>query len=255
MSQGKFVWYDLMADDIEGAKAFYTDVVGWDARDSELRNGAYKVFFAGPEMVGGVMAISDEARVAGARPRWSGYIAVDDVDGVAERAKMAGGEIRRRPEDVEGLGRVAVVADPHGAAFILVRRANDPGCLEQTPGTPGLIGWHELQAGDLDSDFAFYSGLFGWAKEEAMDIGPLIVYQTFSKGGPAFGGMMTRLSVMHAGPSWLYYFNVEDVLSTIGRVVRNGGKVVHGPLHTPSNQLIAQCLDPQGAMFALIGPA
>lgn len=252
--QGKFVWYDLMADDIDAARAFYTNVVGWDARASGLRDGAYTTFLAGPRTIGGVSPISAGARANGVRPHWSGYIAVDDVDCFSARVKSAGGEIHRPPEDIDGFGRLAVVSDPHGARFILLQGAKDPTPVHHLPGAPGHIGWHELQAGDLDSDFAFYSDLFGWARAEAMDVGPLVVYQTFSKGGPAFGGMMTRLSVMPS-PHWLYYFNVEDVVATIGRVVRNRGKVIYGPLHTPGAQLIAQCIDPQGAMFAVIGQA
>jgi len=57
------------------------------------------------------------------------------------------------------------------------------------PGAPGHIGWHELYAGDRESAFAFYSGLVGWTKAEAVE-SPAGLYQTFATGGAPVGGMM-----------------------------------------------------------------
>ena len=48
--------------------------------------------------------------------------------------------------------------------------------------TPGHVGWHELYAGDWKSAFDFYAGQFGWKKGEAMDMGEMGAYQTFSAG-------------------------------------------------------------------------
>jgi uncharacterized protein len=70
-------------------------------------------------MVGGLMPIPEDARAAGARPRWMGYIAVDDVDVYAARVNAVGGSVHRAPRDIPGVGRFAVVADPHGAGFML----------------------------------------------------------------------------------------------------------------------------------------
>ena len=74
-------------------------------------------------------------------------------------------------------------ADPHGAVFILFKGTSEEAPPPAPAGTPGHVGWHELHAGDLDSAFAFYSGLFGWTKAEAMDMGPMGVYQIFAIDG------------------------------------------------------------------------
>jgi uncharacterized protein len=250
---GKFVWYDVMTSDTKAAEAFYRSVIGWDAKDSGMTDRSYTIFSLGPRMVCGLMPVPEEARAEGVRPHWSGYIAVDDVDDYAERVKAAGGAVHRAPEDIPGVGRFAVAADPHGAVFILFKGSSDQEPVPAAPGTPGHVGWHELHAGDGESAFTFYSGLFGWTKADAMDMGPMGVYQIFAMGDAPAGGMMTKMPQTPA-PFWLYYFNVDAVDAAMARVKDKGGQVIHGPMQVPGGSWIAHCLDPQGVIFAIVGP-
>ena len=251
--QARFVWYDVMTTDTKAAEAFYRDVIGWDIKDAGMPDGSYAILSVGATMVGGLMPIPADAKAMGARPGWMGYIGVGDVDGYAARVKAAGGTIHRAPADIPGVGRFAVVADPQGAAFILFKGMGGQEPAAAAPGTPGHIGWHELHTGDREAAFAFYAGLFGWTKTEAMDMGPAGVYQMFAAGGPTIGGMMTRTPEMPA-PCWLYYINVAGIDAAVARVNKGGGKVLNGPHQVPGDVWIAQCLDPQGAMFAMVGP-
>jgi uncharacterized protein len=251
-THGKFVWYDLMTSDTKAAQAFYRNVIGWDAKDSGMPDRSYTILSMGPTMVGGLMPVPEDARKAGVRPAWMGYIGVDDIDAYAKRVKAAGGAIHRGPEDIPGVGRFAVAGDPDGAGFMLFQGASDEAPTEAPMGTPGHIGWRELNAGDREGAFAFYSGLFGWTKADAMDMGEMGVYQIFAIGGVPSGGMMTKTAQM-PGPFWLYYFNVEAVDAAMGRAQAGGGKVLNGPLEVPGGSWIVQCLDPQGAMFAMVG--
>jgi hypothetical protein len=251
--QGKFVWYDLMTTDSKAAESFYRSVIGWDAKDSGMTDRSYTLLSVGPTMVGGLMPIPDAARAHGARPVWTGYIGVDDVDAYAARVKSAGGAVHRAPEDIPGVGRFAGVADPHGATFNLFKGNRDEEPAPAAPGTPGYVGWHELHAGDGASAFAFYSGLFGWTKAEAMDMGAMGVYQIFATGGAPCGGMMTKPPETPA-PLWRYYFNVDAIDAAVARVKDAGGQIVHGPMEVPGGSWIANCLDLQGAMFAVVGP-
>jgi len=252
-NQGKFVWYELMTSDSKAAESFYRSAIGWDTKDSGMADRSYTLLSAGPTMVAGLMPIPEEARVMGARPAWIGYIGVDDVDACVARLKTAGGSVHRAPDDIPGIGRFAVVADPHGAAFILFKGAGGEAPAPAAPGTPAHIGWHELHAGDCESAFAFYAGLFGWTRAEAIDMGPMGVYQTFATGGVPVGGIMTRTSETPV-PFWLYYFNVEAIDAAVARVGKAGGRMVNGPHQVPGGSWIAQCIDPQGAMFAMVGP-
>lgn len=250
-NHGSFVWYELMTSDTAAAKSFYRSVIGWDAQDSDVADRSYTIVSMGPVMVGGLMPIPDEARAMGAGPTWLGYVGVDDVDACAARVTAAGGAVRRAPADIPGVGRFAVVADPHGATFMLFRGSSEHVPAPAAPGTPGHIGWHELHAGDGARAFAFYSGLFGWTKADAIDMGPMGVYQMFATGGDPVGGIMTRTPDTPA-PFWLYYFNVEAIDAAVTRVNDGGGKVVLDPQEVPGGSWIVQCIDPQGAMFAMV---
>ena len=249
--QGKFVWYDVMTSDTKAAEAFYRKAIGWDTNDSGMADRSYTILSMGPARVGGLMPIPDEVRAMGARPMWTGYIAVDNVDDWAQRVAAAGGAVRAPPEDIPGVGRFAVVVDPDGAVFILFRGAGDETPTPAAPGTPGHIGWHELHAADGERAFAFYSGLFGWTQAEAMDMGAMGVYRIFATGGAPVGGMMTKAAEMPMA-SWLYYFNVDAIDAAMARVKDAGGKVINGPMEVPGGSWIAQCIDPQGAMFAMV---
>jgi len=250
-NHGSFVWYELMTSDAKAAAAFYRDVIGWTMQDSGMADRSYTIISMGPTMVGGLMAIPAEACAMGARPGWLGYVGVDDVDAYARRVAAAGGAVHRPPEDIPGIGRFAVVADPHGATFILFRGVGGEAPAPGAPGTPGRIGWHELHAGDGASAFAFYSELFGWTKAEAMDMGPMGVYQMFATDTVPVGGMMTRMPDTPA-PFWLYYINVEAIDEAATRVKAGGGKVILEPHEVPGGNWIVNCLDPQGATFAMV---
>jgi hypothetical protein len=249
---GKFIWYDVMTPDAKAAEAFYKRVLGWSAKTFEGA-GPYTIFSTGSLDVGGLMAITKEMQASGVPPCWTGYVAVDDVDDYAARVKKAGGAVRRGPEDIPGVGRFAVVADPHGAVFVIMKGNSPEGPPAAAPDAIGHVGWRELHAGDGKSDFAFYSGLFGWKKGDAMDMGAMGVYQLFSTGDGPVGGMMTKMPEAPV-PFWLYYFNVDAIDAAVARVRGAGGKVALEPRQVPTGQWIAQAFDPQGAMFGLLAP-
>jgi len=253
---GRFIWYELMTTDTAGAEAFYTAVVGWTAKDSGMPGMAYSLFLAGEAMVAGMMAQPEESRKMGAPPSWMGYVGVDDVDAVTARAAELGGMVYVAPRDIPEVGRFSVVADPQGAVLAMLDPLPPPTPpVIPPPGSPGTIGWHELFASDWEKAFAFYSDLFGWRKDQAMDMGPVGTYQLFaaSGGGPAIGGMFNKPAEVPVN-FWLYYFVIDEIDAAVARVTSNGGKVLFGPMEVPGGAFIVQCMDPQGAMFALTGP-
>ncbi len=255
---GQFVWCELMTTDAAAATEFYRAVIGWSARDAGAPHVRYTILSAGETGVGGLLEMPQSVRDAGGRPGWIGYIAADDVDAMAARVKDAGGSVHRAPEDIPDVGRFAVVADPQGAVFTLFKPLGGEEPERPAAGAaPGRVGWHELHAADREAAFAFYAGLFGWTKTDAIDMGPMGIYQTFAtgheKGSAMAGGMMTKTDAV-ARPSWLYYFNVDDIKAAVARTTEAGGRVLNGPHQVPGGSWIAQCMDPQGAMFAVVGP-
>jgi len=251
--QQTFVWYELMTSDTAGAKAFYADVFGWNIQDSGLPDMAYVILSAGSDLVSGMMALPEDALALGARPGWLGYIGVEDVDACASQIGAMGGTVHRTPQDIQNVGRFAVVADPHGAAFVLFRpqEATGKAGVSSSFGQAGHVGWHELHAGNGPEAFDFYSTLFGWKRSEALDMGPMGTYQMFETRGAAIGAMMTKTAEVPM-PFWLFYFNVEELDAATARVTRAGGQVIMGPHQVPGGSWIAHCLDPQGAIFALV---
>jgi predicted enzyme related to lactoylglutathione lyase len=254
--RGAFVWYELMTTDPGAAAAFYAGVVGWTATDSGMPGMQYTLLNAGPAQVAGIMALPDGAKAMGAGPAWDGYIAVADVDVAAASVVAAGGKLYKPPQDIPGIGRFAVMGDPHGASFVLFRGAPGDEAPAAAPSAPGHVGWHELNAGDGAAAFDFYSALFGWEKHEAMDMGPAGTYQLFGlagSGNASMGGMMTKMPEMPRA-QWLYYFNVEAIDAAVERIHGAGGKVVNGPMEVPGGSWIVNAVDPQGALFALVAP-
>ncbi len=249
MKHGEFVWYDLVTTDLAAAEAFYKSVVGWEASDSGLPGAKYMILSIGDKPIGGMMAIPAEAGQM--PPAWNAHVAVDDVDAAAAKAASLGGKVLRGPENIPEVGRFAVIADPHGAVIMIFKGSMENPPPKPEPMSPGSFGWHELMAGDLDSAWEFYASMFGWTKDEPFDMGEMGIYQLFSVGGQQVGGMMTKPADMPAPPFWLYYINVEAIDAAVQRVAAAGGRVVLEPMEVPGGSWIVQCLDPQGAMFAM----
>jgi hypothetical protein len=246
-----FVWYELMTTDAPAARAFYTAVVGWKAADAGMPGMDYTLLSVAETSIAGLMPLPADALAAGGRPGWVGYIASADVDAQAASIARLGGSICHPATDIPGVGRFAAMTDPQGAAFCLFKGSSDDAPPPLPAGSVGTVGWHELQAGDLDSAWAFYSAQFGWAKDTAIDMGPVGTYQLFTAGGPAIGGMMTKQPESPA-PFWLYYVNVEAIDAAVARVLAGGGQIVNGPMQVPGGSWIVNAIDPQGAMFALV---
>lgn len=251
--QGRFIWYELLTTDPEAAKRFYGEVVGWTYDDMSMGDMTYSVAKADGNGVGGIMPIPPEAKAMGVPPNWSGYICVDDCDGAAEKIKTLGGSVMRAPQDIPGIGRFAVVADPAGAVFQIMQPAPMDAPRPKAPqGTEGHASWHELYAGDVDQAVAFYGEMFGWRKDAVHDMGPMGAYVLFANQDGQIGGMMKKPEQV-ARPGWLYYFQVGDIDSAASRATGAGGKIVNGPMEVPGGSWIIQGVDPQGAMFALVG--
>jgi uncharacterized protein len=247
---GRFVWYELMTTDVEAARAFYTDIMGWRTHDASMPSMAYTLFTVGEASVSGLMSLPEGAAKAGAKPRWLGYVGVNDVDAMAERIKHLGGVVYVPPTDIPSIGRFSVVADPQSATLALVKGLH-PGNVQPTLTEPGCVGWHELLAADSGKAFAFYRALFDWQNANA-EIGPTKTYQLFSAGGQTIGGIFTKPPTVPV-PFWLYYFNTSDIDTTVERVKAAGGAILEGPVEVLGGGRVARCTDPQGAMFALTG--
>ena len=111
-----FSWTELRTGDVEAAKTFYRNVIGWEMEDMEMPNGKYTVLKTGGQPVGGIMANPAE----GAPPHWHTYVTADDVDKRVDKAQSAGASVLMAPMSVPGVGRMATVQDPTGAVLSFI---------------------------------------------------------------------------------------------------------------------------------------
>jgi hypothetical protein len=247
-----FIWYELMTTDPGAAGKFYGEVVGWSVGDSGQTDKTYQQWGIGGQTVGGLMAIPAEAGEHGMRPMWAGYLNVANVDESLVGIKAAGGAVHMPGTDIPGVGRFAMVSDPQGAIFYVMTPIGETPSPSFMPGRPGHGGWNELHTTDWSAALGFYSEQFGFAKSDEMDMGAMGTYLLFNTGGAPVGGMMNSRNFPRA--MWLYYFNVDESSAAKRRVEAAGGTVMNGPHQVPTGNWIIEARDPQGAMFALVGP-
>jgi len=250
---GRFAWYELMTTDPKGAEGFYTRVVGWGTQPFPGMDVPYTTWMNGERAVGGLMVIPEEAKAGGAPPNWLMYVAVADADVTAGQARSLGGKLEVGPREIPGVGRFAVLSDPQGAVFAILQPA-DPATYSGPEAAPASLdfSWRELATTDREAATAFYTALFGWDKQNANDMGePVGVYQEFGRPGMPLGGIYKKPADMPFPPLWLLYAKVPDIQASLAAVKAGGGTVLTGPMEIPGGDSIAQCLDPQGAAFAL----
>jgi hypothetical protein len=116
MPHGQFCWNELMTRNVEQAKKFCGDTIGWSFEGMPMPNGTYWVAKVGDKPVGGIFDISGPE--FGPVPEsWMSYIEVDDVDARVAKAVKAGAKIMKPAFDIPKVGRIAILMEPGGAGI------------------------------------------------------------------------------------------------------------------------------------------
>jgi uncharacterized protein len=258
MSHGHWVWYELMTDNVAGAKAFYEAVVpGWTLSPGTPETANYG-FIANADggMTGGLLAPGSDMASTGAPPGWLGYLSVRDCDGAVSAIVAAGGKCLMPPRDADMAGRFALVTDCCGAPFYVMTPVPPPGGGESTAFSqtlPGRVAWNELLAGDQARAVGFYTSLFDWTLGDAMDMGPMGTYQFVNHEEVGIGAIM---QAPPDGPQgWAPYFRVPGIAAAAAAITDHGGTIINGPMDVPGGEQIVQGIDPQGHVFSLVGAA
>ena len=123
-NHGHIGWCDLMSDDVDRARDFYTGVLGWDTEVMDVGKGPYTVFKAGDHPVAGLMGKPPAGPASCAPPAWTSYVTVDDVDARTARVAAAGGVVLTGPMDIPTVGRMAIIRDPTGGVIGIIRYAS-----------------------------------------------------------------------------------------------------------------------------------
>ncbi|MFF3143479.1 VOC family protein [Streptomyces sp. NPDC057927] len=124
---GSLRWVELYTPDEPAAAAFYNSVFGWETSAAAFSGGTYTCINpAGAEesdMFGGVVPLADDPTEAQSGAYWLPYFEVTDTDATVSKAQELGGTVRMPATDLEGVGRMAKLADPYGARFAVIKSA------------------------------------------------------------------------------------------------------------------------------------
>lgn len=251
---GSFIWYELLSPDVDGSKAFYDSVVGWNVEGkSNFPNGYRMIGRSDGKFAGGMLPLTDEMSGHGAQSGWLGYIGVDDVEATVAATSEDGAHAVMPAFDIPNVGRVALLADPQGVPFYVMRGASGEDSDVFSVDSPQHVRWNELATADPDSAVAFYKRHFGWGQDGDMDMGEFGSYRFLQHGGVGIGAVMRKMPQMPAS-AWTYYIGVDDIDRAAAAVRAGGGTIVQEPIEIPGGEFSLNAMDPQGASFGLVGP-
>jgi predicted enzyme related to lactoylglutathione lyase len=249
-SQGAFCWSECSTSDVDGARAFYSELFGLGIEETPIPGGTYVQFLKDGKSVAGLAQQQEQERQQGIPPHWNTYIAVEDAELVAKEAERLGGTIVAPAFDVQESGRMAVVMDPTGAAIGFWQAKEHIGArVYSEDGTPT---WWELMTPDPKRAIEFYTQLFGYGTQDfPIERGTYTVLT--HKGEQAAGIMSSPQAEMPA--AWTPYFRVADADATLEKATRLGAAVMMPVTETEDVGRFSWITDPQGAVVAFIQPA
>jgi predicted enzyme related to lactoylglutathione lyase len=258
--QGDFIWYELMTPDAERAGEFYSAVIpGWSFGERMPGDVNYRgIERSDGGSAGGVLQLDDSMRSQGARPTWLGYISVTDVDEAISSIQRAGGKALMPAFEVPNVGRIAMVADPQGAPFYVMKPIPPAGKPDASsdvfsPTQPQRVSWNELNTSDPSAARGFYGKQFGWTSDDFMPMGELGEYRFWVHHGVQLGAVCGLMG--QSAPKWRFYFRVPSIAEAKAVVEAKGGTITNGPHEVPGGDYVIIGIDPQGAEFALVGGA
>ncbi|WP_328940859.1 VOC family protein [Streptomyces sp. NBC_00250] len=248
--EGTPVWTDAMFTDVEGAKTFYGDVLGWTFGESSSEFGNYTQAYKGGKAVAAVVPPMP-GQDGEPQSAWCLYFASPDVAATAEKIRSAGGTVLMEPMQVGDFGSMCIAQDPSGATFGIWQGGQHEGF--ELEGESGSFAWAEVFTREPEKADKFYTDVFGYnskkMKDEHMD------YRVFDLGGdqPVLGRMvMTAEDFPPEIPSYIQlYFAVDNCDKAVEAAERLNGRKVFGPMDSPFGRFAA-IVDPQGAAFAVI---
>jgi uncharacterized protein len=250
---GTPIWYELLTPDVDAARKFYGDIVGWTFTQFPAGDAGmdYTIANVGETGVAGMTSGPDGMSMP---PGWFAYFYVTDVDAKAAENEKAGGKTHLPATDLPGVGRIAMIEDPQGIVFYLMRPDPAMGDQDSTSFSETLSGrcnWNELVTTDHKQALPYYNALFGWVSNEAMPMGEMGDYSFIDCGGVRIGAMMDRFQPDQP-LKWTFYFRIPDVDAAVDQVKSGGGQVIMGPMDVPGGQRIIVAVDPQGASVGFV---
>ncbi|MFC1746539.1 VOC family protein [Candidatus Riflebacteria bacterium] len=240
-SVGTFVWCEHLSFEPERAKEFYSQLFGWNIKETEMEgSGKYEMIHSGETPIGGLGGLQKGEQ----NSYWLAYLSVANLEESIETIEKNGGKIHLPITNIPNIGSFTIATDSQGAIFAPFKSVDD------TPGydssqVPTSFCWHELLTREPQKACSFYRELLNWEFRE-MDFGEEMPYQLVSNPGAegAHAGITKRDRT-----AWLQYISVDEVDSVAKMAEKLGGKVLNPPADIQDIGRFCQVEDPTGAVF------
>jgi predicted enzyme related to lactoylglutathione lyase len=258
-------WIDTSQPDPEAAVEFYSGLFGWEFEDV-MPPGSEGKYFIARLRGGDVAAVGSLPEGAPRQAAWNTYIWVESADDAAAKATDAGGRVLMEPFDVMDAGRMAVLADPEGAAFCVWQAKQHKGA--RIVNEHGTLNFNGLNTRDAGAAERFYGALFGWGRfdlpggqawtlpgygDYLEQLTPGTRKRTAEFGVAGFEDVVAALNAIDGDDTetpaqWSVTFGTDDADATAAKAAELGGEVVVPPSDAPFVRMMV-LRDPQGASF------
>ncbi len=243
---GKFVWADLVTDDVLTAQKFYSALFGWSFYDY----GGYLIGRNDDRPLCGMFQRPRPADQPQAKPRWFGYLSVASVDKAQRAVLKAGGRVLAVPKKMPKRGEQAVFADAEGAMFGVVKSSS--GDLEDFLAEPGDWIWIQLLSRDAKKASGFYRAVGGYDIVENTATNRQSDYVLTSEGYARATVRTIRSADPKVQPTWLPFVRVKSVAESVALARQLGGKVLVEPKPELLDGKVAVIADPTGAAIGVM---
>jgi len=259
-------WVDTSQPDPAAVLDFYGGLFGWEF-DDVMPAESDGNYFVGRIRGGAAAAVGSIPEGLPSVATWNTYVSVDSSDETAAKVRDAGGAVVMEPFDIPGSGRMAVFADPEGAAFGVweAKEFKGAGIVNEH----GSLNFNGLNTRDAAGAKAFYGSVFGWTTlalpagemwtlpgygDDLERDNPGLRKQVAEMGGPeGFVDVVASVNPIAADQPdtpahWSVTFAVDDADAAAAKATELGGTVVAPPFDAPWVRM-AVLGDPRGTTF------
>jgi len=242
---GKFVWGDLVTDDVEAACRFYSGLFGWTFQSA----GDYTIAANADHPLCGMIQ-RPRPKDQSAHPRWFGYISCGNIEKAQKKVLKLGGRVLAAPQKFPKRGQQAVFTDPEGAIFgVMKSSSGDP---EDFKPDPGDWVWIQLLSRDADKASKFYQEIGGYDVVANTESNRLSDFVLVSEGYARATVRTIPKDRPQVQPDWLPYVRVRSMPESIARAKELGGHVLFEPRPEYLDSKVAVIADPTGAAIGLL---
>lgn len=245
--QGRWIWAELFADNVDAEKTFYSAVFGWTFVTQGTATNGYTVVRANDRPIAGIIHFP-KPEGASRSARWLPIMSVPKPSAAAGDVAHACGKVVVPPRSFPGRGEAAVFADPEGALFGVIRtETGDP--PDALPAEHAWF-WLELWSKNAARMAEFYRPIGGYEVVRQEGTGDRPELHLVSGGYPR--AAVLELERKDLPSTWLPYIRVKDVKKAAADIELAGGRIVVEPGPDIRNGKVAVFLDPLGAAAAIV---